>query len=189
MTKKELRNIYKEKRNAIHSKERLKMDDLLLLQFQQLNLNEVQFLFTYWPLQQMNEPNTLLFTHYLRHTIPDLQIAYPVIDYETSTMKAILINEETIYQPNAYNILEPTKGEELSPNDIDLVFVPLLICDENGYRVGYGKGFYDRYLSNCREDVLKIGFSYFDPVDKIDDINEFDIPLDCCITSDEIYEF
>jgi 5-formyltetrahydrofolate cyclo-ligase len=65
----------------------------------------------------------------------------------------------------------------------------MLICDTKGYRVGYGKGFYDRYLAHCRKDVVKIGFSYFDPVEKITDTDQFDVPLTYCITPQHIYEF
>jgi 5-formyltetrahydrofolate cyclo-ligase len=72
---------------------------------------------------------------------------------------------------------------------IDLVFIPLLACDLQGNRVGYGKGFYDRFLSKCRYDVKKIGLSFFDPVDKIEDVNVFDIPLDECITPKKTWVF
>ena len=51
------------------------------------------------------------------------------------------------------------------------------------------KGFFDRYLKGCREDCIKIGFSYFEPLDSIDDANEFDVPLDFCITPQRIYVF
>jgi 5-formyltetrahydrofolate cyclo-ligase len=55
--------------------------------------------------------------------------------------------------------------------------------------VGYGKGYYDRYLKRCAQDVVKIGFSYFDAIDAIEDINEFDVPLNYCITPMRVYEF
>ena len=72
---------------------------------------------------------------------------------------------------------------------VDLVLVPLLAFDTEGFRVGYGKGFYDRYLANCRADVVTIGFSYFGPVDKITDTGQFDVPLTYCITPQHTYEF
>jgi 5-formyltetrahydrofolate cyclo-ligase len=59
-----------------------------------------------------------------------------------------------------------------------LVFVPLLISDAQNYRVGYGKGFYDRFLSNCRKDCKKIGLNFFKPIAKINNIDQFDIALD-----------
>ncbi len=189
MTKKELRKIYKKKRLAIDSKEKLKLDDLLLIQFQNLSFENIHVLLSYWPMANVVEPNTHLFSGYLRHTIPSLQIAYPVTDFLLGTMDAVLINEDTVYKTNEYNITEPVKGETINAEIIDMVFIPFLICDKQGYRVGFGKGFYDKFLPLCREDILKIGFSYFEPVDKIEDAQSFDVPLNYCITPDSIYEF
>lgn len=137
----------------------------------------------------INEPNTHLFSSYLKHMFPDIQIAYPVGDMATAEMKAIATHEDTVFHTSSIGILEPKEGDELLPAGIDLIFVPLLICDENGYRVGFGKGFYDRYLQKCKKDVIKMGFSYFAPVNKIDDTNQFDVPLNYCITPESIYEF
>lgn len=189
MTKKELRKLYKQKRISIDSKEKLKLDDLLLIQFQQFYFEDIQVLFTYWPMVETNEPNTHLFNAYLRHTIPLLNMSFPVTDFATSTMQAVLIGEHTVYRTSEYGITEPVDGVTIEPEAIDLVFVPLLVCDNAGYRVGYGKGFYDKFLSNCREDVIRIGFSYFEPVEKIDDTDSFDVPLNYCVTPEQVYEF
>ena len=77
----------------------------------------------------------------------------------------------------------------LLPAEIDLVFVPLLAFDKKGFRVGYGKGFYDKWLAGCRPDCIKVGFSYFEPVESIDDRHEFDVPLNLCITPHNVYVF
>lgn len=189
MNKQELRIDYKEKRKAISAKDKLKLDDLMLLQFQQLYFDEeVTTLLTYWPIEQMNEPNTLLYTSYLKFAIPGLRIAYPVANFSTGIMEAILVTDDTVYTTNSFGITEPKDGTVLPADEIDLIFVPLLICDQQGYRVGYGKGFYDKYLAQCRQDIISIGFNYFAPIDKIDDANEFDVPLNYCITPDNIYE-
>ncbi len=188
MIKKELRKLYKEKRQSISDRERMKMDDLLLIQFQKMFLEQVDVLFTYWPLSDAAEPNTLLFTRYMHHMIPGLHIAYPITDFSALSMQAILVNEDTDYHTNNHGITEPREGEVIPPEMIDVVFVPMLICDKDGYRVGFGKGFYDRFLPKCRRDVLKIGFSYFDPIDKIDDTDAYDVPLNFCITPERIYE-
>ncbi|MBU3714597.1 MAG: 5-formyltetrahydrofolate cyclo-ligase, partial [Ferruginibacter sp.] len=59
-----------------------------------------------------------------------------------------------------------------------------------GYRVGYGKGYYDRFIKKyCIENVLKIGFSFFEPIDEIADIHEHDVCMDYCITPETIYSF
>jgi 5-formyltetrahydrofolate cyclo-ligase len=187
--KQQLRDTYLQFRKKISSKEKLRFDDLMLLQFQQLNFNHINTLLTYWGIANNNEPNTHLFSSYLRHTIPNIQIAYPVSNFETNEMKAILIDEETVYSTNSYGITEPKFGDEIPATEIDLILVPLIICDKKGFRVGYGKGFYDKFLATCTSDAITIGFSYFEPIDKIEDISRFDIPLSCCITPTNIYEF
>lgn len=189
MTKQQLRNIYKQKRLDVSSKEKLKLDDLMLLQLQTFNFEGIQSLLTFWPMANMAEPNTHLYSGYLRHVVQGLQIAYPVSNFTTNAMQAKIINEHTVYNTNQYGITEPKEGDIINPIDIDLIFVPLLAYDKNGYRVGFGKGFYDRYLNQCREDVVVMGFSYFEPVDLITDANEFDIPLNFCITPNAVFEF
>jgi 5-formyltetrahydrofolate cyclo-ligase len=81
------------------------------------------------------------------------------------------------------------EGISIDAGLIDMVFVPLLVTDREGHRVGYGKGFYDKYLKQCRPDCLKVGFSYFDPLDAIEGKDEFDVPLDLCITPNKVYVF
>ncbi len=189
MTKKELRIKYKAKRLALPEKEKIKLDNLLLIQFQKLSFENVQILLSYEPMPHTAEPLTHLFSRYLQHLIPNLQIAYPKTDFINHSMQAIAVDEDTEFRMNEFQINEPVGDDIVEPQDIDLIFVPLLICDTNGYRVGYGKGFYDRYLQQCREDVIKISFSYFEPVDKIDDVHEQDVPINYCITPHHIYEF
>ena len=189
MTKEALRQLYRQKRQEIHSHCKLQLDDLLLIQFQHLVFENIRVLMTYWPMANQAEPNTHLFSGYLRHMIPGLQITYPVADFSAYAMHATLIDEDTVYHTNVYGITEPADGTVIGKDQVDMVFVPMLICDEKGYRVGYGKGFYDRFLAGCREDVLKIGFSYFEPVKNIDDTQSFDVPLNYCITPETIYEF
>ena len=93
------------------------------------------------------------------------------------------------FEANEISILEPVESEIIEPQDIDLVLVPMLVCDIKGNRVGYGKGYYDRYLSRCRPGCVKVGLSYFDPVVNIKDADEFDVPLDFCITPQKAYVF
>lgn len=189
MTKKELRNIYKQKRLSVEHSNKLRLDDLMLIQFQQLNFQSIHSVMSYWPITNFNEPNTHIFTRYLKHMLPGLQIAYPVTNFNNHSMQAHLTHDDTVFVTNQYGLTEPKTGVVIQPFDIDLVFVPLIAFDEKGYRVGYGKGFYDRFLINCHQETLAIGFSYFEAVDRIDDTNQFDVPLDYCITPDNIYEF
>jgi 5-formyltetrahydrofolate cyclo-ligase len=190
MTKHELRQLYKAKRKAMPEAERLRNDDLLLIRFQQMEIPyDAEILLSYWPLKAQAEVNTHLMTDYLQFRMPGLQIAYPVANFNSNTLKIILTNDDTDFKLNEYGIAEPVAGETLLPGDIDMVMVPLLAFDEKGYRIGYGKGFYDRFLAECDTGILKIGFSYFAPVPTISDIHEFDVPLNIGVTPERLYEF
>lgn len=189
MLKKEARKLYREKRMKLTEAERSKSDDLMLIQFQTVDLPFLESLLSYWPIEENNEPNTHLFTEFLKFRNPELKIGYPVSDFETMTMQAIATDIHTPFEKRALNIYEPKQGDPIYVDEVDMVFVPLLAFDQDGYRVGYGKGFYDKYLATCRKDCIKAGFCYFDPLDKVDDRNEFDVPLDLCITPQNVYVF
>ncbi len=189
MLKKEIRKLYRKKRDDVTYPERLRWDDLLLIQFQTLPLPFLEMVFTYYPVEDNNEINSFLFTEYLHFKNPNLQICYPKMHAQTNTMQAIVCNADSIFQANEFNIPEPLDTEIADPEKIDLVLIPLLAFDKTGLRVGYGKGYYDRFLNECRPDCLKIGFSYFEPIAAIDDANDYDIPLDFCITPQQIYVF
>lgn len=191
MKKEYIRILYKEKRAnlSLHLKE--KMDDLLLIQFQQLAIDIPSLIMTYSPIIKFNEFDPQTITDYCYFKNPGQQLFYPVMieGKKHAEIVSVIVDDETIFKTNKYGIEEPVEGIDMFPTEIDLVIVPLLSFDKKGNRVGYGKGYYDRFLKKCRKDCLKIGFSYFEPVEQIDDINKFDIKLDFGITPDSIHEF
>lgn len=129
-------------------------------------------------------------TDYLLHVLQgrDKSVVIPVSDFNAGTMKHILLQENTILKKSAYGIPEPVSGVEIPPGVPDVIFIPLLAFDIKGNRIGYGKGFYDRFLSHCRPDAIFVGLSFFEPEEEI--IPEAaDIPLHYCITSSEVFVF
>lgn len=112
--------------------------------------------------------------------------AFPRVLSEKGTMEMVLAAEFAITE---WGIPEPVAGVVLNPTDLDIVLIPLLAFDLAGNRVGYGKGFYDRYLLQCRPDCLKIGISLFDPIALIEDVESYDIPLDIAICPAQLYDF
>ena len=189
MLKKEARKIFREKRIAIATNEKMKLDALLLIEFQKLSLPFFSTVLSFYPVEENNEPDTFTITSYLQFKNPGLLVAYPKTDFFNHTMQAIICEEDSLFENNSFSIPEPTGSDSISPEQIDMVLVPLLAFDKKGYRVGYGKGFYDRFLQQCKSNCIKIGLSYFDPIDAINDADEFDVPLNFCITPQKVYVF
>lgn len=189
MLKSEARTEYLQKRAQITVKQQSIWDDLLLIRTQQLPLPPLHAIFSYAAIERRKEIDTDAILSYLEFRNPGVRIAYPVYDPLTSQMQAVWVDEGTVFSVNEFGIPEPGNGPVAQPRELDLVFVPLLCFDERGYRVGYGKGVYDRYLKEVRPDALLVGLSYFEPVPHIADTDKFDVPLNYCITPQRIYEF
>lgn len=190
MSKSLLRQQYLQKRLALSDSERSKLDDLLLINFQQFEMpDQLQYLLSFWPLIEKGEPNSFLLTDFLAFRNPGLQLAYPVTDYQNLSLTAMLVNDETAFVMGKNGIAEPAGGQFLDPAELDLVLVPLLAFDSNGFRLGYGKGFYDRFLPQCKPGCQFVGISHFPPERALPGVDEFDVPLTACITPEMIYEF
>lgn len=116
-------------------------------------------------------------------------ISTSVSNFKNNTLENFRFTSNTEIEVNSWGIPEPVNAEAINDKEIDVVFVPLLAFDKKGYRVGYGKGFYDRFLANCREDVIKIGISFFGVEESIDDVHEADIKLDYCVTPSKTFVF
>lgn len=186
MLKSEIRKQALKERLAIDHKHYEALNAALLNHFTTLDLSEVKTIHLFLPIKEKNEPNTFLLIEWLVENHPQIKIIVPKADFDT----ALMTNHEYLgtddLQKNLYNILEPQKGT-LHDGEIDLVIIPLLAFDLLGYRVGYGKGFYDRFLENL--NAQKIGLSLSPGITKIDDTDEHDIRLDYCITPQKIIKF
>ncbi len=191
MKKEEIRTFYKEKRSNLSPHLKQKLDDLLLIKFQQLDIDIPSLIMTYSPIRKLNEFDPQTITDYCYFKNPGQQLFYPVMVEVKKHPKiiSVIVHDETIFKTNQYDIEEPVDGIDMIPSEIDLIIIPLLYFDKNGNRVGYGKGYYDRFLKHCRKDCLKVGFSYFNPIDEVEDINKYDVKLNVGISPDGIYEF
>ena len=187
MTKQEIRTVYKSKRQQLSAESIENFSISMLHIFRKINLTGKRHVLSYAPIKGHNEFNVRLCDPVI--SAQSTGIALPRIDPVTLSMEALEYNSNSELIKNSLGIEEPSGGTVLAPEVVDVVLVPLLAFDPKGYRVGYGKGYYDRYLFRCRPDVLKIGFSFFEPVDSIDDISLFDVPLNYSITPMRLYEF
>jgi 5-formyltetrahydrofolate cyclo-ligase len=189
MNKEELRQKYKDKRLALTAAQKSKLEDLILIQFQQLDIEIPSQIMTYATIEKMNEFDPLLITDYCYFKNPGQVLFYPVVNKKTNNINCVIVNDDTLFELNSFGIPEPVNAVPMVPEEIDLVIVPLLAYDVKGHRVGYGKGYYDRFLKKCKDDVIKIGFSFFDPEPNIAGINRSDVKLDYCISPERIYSF
>lgn len=187
MIKSELRKIYKAKRKALTENN---IEDLSLAisnQLLKLPIWNYSFYHIFLAIEEQKEINTEYILNILSGK--DKNILISKSDFKTGEMTHFLLTDNTKIKKNSYNIPEPIDGIEISNDKIEVVFIPLLVFDKHGNRVGYGKGFYDRFLAKCKPSTIKIGLSFFEVENKITDVFESDIKLDYCVTSKTIYKF
>ncbi len=188
-TKSELRTLFREKRLTLATNEFHALNAELLVRVKQVDFRKFSTVHLFLPIQGNHEPDTYKIADWLKTTYPTIRLAISKSDASTRRMHHVCWDEQTVLQTNRWGIPEPQNGIPVLSNEIDAIFVPLLAFDKQGNRVGYGKGFYDRFLSECRTDAYKIGLSLFDATDAICDVDEYDVPLDTCITPERIWVF
>ena len=189
MLKSEARALFLTKRKSISLEEKLLLDQAILLEFKKIDLTTIKCIHIYLPINAQNECNTYPIIDFIRENYPKINMAIPKANFENGQMDAVFFNPETQLATNNLGIAEPINGAAINPIDIDMIICPLLAFDLKGNRVGYGKGFYDRFLGLCKSDVIKLGLSYFEPINNLTDCNESDLPLSSCITPIQHYFF
>jgi 5-formyltetrahydrofolate cyclo-ligase len=187
MKKADLRQIFRAKRAQINEETRAYNDQCILNHFIGLNFPSIRYLHRYLPVISQHEISNEDAVKYVEELNPSLIQVVPYMSGDI--MLSSVYPKNSLLKKNKWGIDEPVSKISIDNKLIDCVIVPLLAFDLSGNRVGYGKGCYDRFLASCRPDVLKVGLSYFAPVQCITDTDEFDIPLNLCITPEKLYEF
>ena len=185
LTKSALRRSFLKKRRALSSQEHADMSFAIANNCLKLPIWHLDYYHVYLPIKAKAEIDTTLILTLLQGK--DKQVILPRI--KGSELEHILLTDITKLKTNILGITEPEKGIKFSPEQIDVIFLPLLAWDKSGNRLGYGKGFYDNFLSLCKKNTLKVGLSFFDPVEKIIDIRSEDIQMDFCVNPDGIKKF
>ncbi|SNS34724.1 5-formyltetrahydrofolate cyclo-ligase [Belliella buryatensis] len=116
------------------------------------------------------------------------QLYTSILDTESGELKTVYLKNLEDLTIDSWGIPVPSLADVAALDQIQLVLVPLLAYDQKGNRLGYGKGYYDGFLSKLDQEVMKVGVSFFEPVVKIDQ-EWHDIPLDLCITPQEVFFF
>lgn len=187
MKKSELRKKYKSLRNAF-TEEQIENDSLAIAnQLLKLDVWDKSFYHIFLTIEEQKEINTDYILNILSGK--DKNIIISKSNFKDYSMTHYLLTDNTKIKKNNYNIPEPVDGIEIQTSQLEVVFIPLLAFDKVGNRVGYGKGFYDRFLANCKLETIKIGLSFFEPENEIFETSEDDIRLDYCVTPEEVFQF
>lgn len=190
MNKSTFRKLYKEKRSELAVSIIVEKSGLIANRFfENIDLGVVKTFHTYLRLAKFNEIDTSIIYFRLWRDFDEVTTVAPRMRPETYAIESVVFNSATDIAENSWGIREPVGGLTVEPGEINLVIVPLLCFDERGYRVGYGKGIYDRFLAECRPDCIKVGLSFEPPVKSIEDVDGHDIALDICVTPYDVYKW
>lgn len=187
MLKDQLRAKYKDLRAGITPLQASEYSLSLANQSLKIPIWDFFYYHIFLSIERMNEVDTLPLITILQ--AKDKHVVVPKVT-GPGTMGHYLLTDATLMKENRWGIPEPQDGIPIAEKKIDLVFLPLLAYDLWGNRVGYGKGFYDSFLEQCRPETLKVGLSFFGPeMSPIGDLRQGDQKLDFCISPEKIYEF
>ena len=161
--------------------------------FQHFPVAEWRWLHVFLPIARRHEPDTWRIIHRIWAEGWAVRLAVPVVQSDGASLAHYELTPATPLQINRWGIPEPeaSAATEVPPAAFDTVLVPLLAVDAAGHRVGYGGGFYDRFLAQCRPETQFIGLSVLDeaPVARIADVRPTDVPLTACIAPGGVRHF
>ncbi|MGY5850664.1 5-formyltetrahydrofolate cyclo-ligase [Salegentibacter sp. F14] len=187
MNKKALRKKYKDLRLTLTEEEVEELSLKIANRLLNIKIWDLEFYHLFLSISEQKEVNTEYILHILQGK--DKNVVVSKTDIENHRLNHFLLTDSTRIMKNRWDIPEPDGGIEISPAKIDLVFIPLLAFDKVGHRIGYGKGFYDQFLDSCKPSVIKVGLSFFEPEEKIQEIFPTDVALDFCVTPNHVYQF
>lgn len=186
MLKKELRTKYSQLRSLLTPNEIIEKSIRIANTLLDLPIWDFQNYHIFLPIERKFEIDTEGIISILLGF--DKNVIVPKIT-SPNNLEHYLLTDNTKFKINNLGVPEPLDGITVDPKKIDVVFIPLLAFDKLGNRIGYGKGYYDRFLNDCKQGVLKIGISFFEAEDTISDVSPLDIPLDYCVTPEKTYSF
>lgn len=184
-TKKEARTYFQDTRSRLSLSEREEFSSLItskLLSF--INWEMCRVVMAYSSLKSEVSTHKLIDSLLQKGKV----VVLPVTIKSERQIKPYVITDRSLFKRGAYNIKEPdiAISKSCSPSDIDLCIVPGLGYDESGFRIGFGKGYYDSFLQNLSPGCLKVGLAFsVQIVDKLP-IQKWDIPVDAIITEKRI---
>lgn len=188
MDKAAIRKKHHELRKGISIEEREKCSEIIsdrALDYLISNPS-VRHIHLFLSISRLNEINTFPLLEKLQKMGYILYTSY--INPTTKVLDTLEISDTNEFKLDAFGIPLPKEMTLAETGKIQLVFVPLLAFDQKGNRLGYGKAYYDQFLSTFKNEIIKVGLSFFPPEKEIP-VEPHDIGLDICITPDKVYHF
>lgn len=154
-------------------------------------LKSVRYFHIFQSISSFNEIDTQPFVNYAWSRHSHVRVVVPIVEKGKDDLLHVEMMPEQEMQTSSWGIPEPVPPwKHVFPMQMDMVLVPLLGFDMRGHRLGYGKGFYDRFLNLCRPKCLKIGLALeMGKQGKNLLTHSGDVPLDFIVTEAEIYRF
>lgn len=156
--------------------------------FAHFSLHSIHSIHCFLPILAQNEIDTWLIIKKIWQLYPHIITVTSKTELTTATLSSYILTPDTPIALNRWKVPEPLNAIPFADNQIEMILLPLLCFDEYGQRVGYGKGCYDRFLTQCQPQIIKIGLSLFEPVTVIEDAQPFDQKLNYCITPKGIWQ-
>ncbi|WP_461829313.1 5-formyltetrahydrofolate cyclo-ligase [Aquifex sp.] len=163
-----------QKRINLSEEERERLSQKILRNLKSLpEYRKAKKVLLYCPIK--GEPDlTPLFEEVIR----EKELILPKVNGEE--LKLYKVESPSCLSPGAFGILEPMQGEEVDPEELDFIAVPGIAFDLRGYRLGFGKGYYDRLLK--RTKATKVGVAYsFQVLERVPH-DAWDVPVDIILT-------
>jgi 5-formyltetrahydrofolate cyclo-ligase len=180
MQKARLRKLYKQRRDALSQSQIEDYSIAIANNCLKLDIWNKKTFHLFLTIDKLKEVQTQYLLSILQGKDKDVVISKS--DFGSGSMQHILLTDQTTILVNSYGIPEPLEGIEIRETQLDVVFIPLLCVDKFGNRIGYGKGFYDRFLQKCRPDVIKVGLCFFEPVKEQIITSLTDVAIDVIVT-------
>jgi len=161
-------------------------NDVLLTKLEGfLDQEDLKCIHLFLPISRNKEPDVFLILEKLWGK--GIVTITSTTNFKAIEMSHYYLDTSTKLNPNHLGIPEPVNGRPAALDNLDAILVPLVLADKAGARIGYGGGFYDKMLTETK--AIKIGLSLANPVDRINQIDSWDIPLDYLITPFNIYNY
>ena len=187
--KKELRKTYLERRRALTESEVANKSQAIFQNWLPLlDPASHHTVHSFLSIRDFREVETSLFLDHLETHHPTTRIGVPRVGFESKELTHHTFLPHQL-EKNSWGIFEPQgTAPRLEPIEFDMVLVPMLAFDKNGFRLGYGGGYYDKFLAQVRKDCHKFGLCYqFGLLEANLSPENFDVAVDCVVTDERVY--